>query len=194
MFALVPVVVAILVVVVVGVALLSRRGLLPPLDERIPVGTTVTVLAAGLSFAAAAANNAEIGGHLAVDPAIGAVFAVVAVFQAGWAVLYLALPTTGIAALGLLVNDAILLTWAWSKAVGLPFGSNPSTPEPIGVTDAAGALFEVLLILLLAVRLAPPAKRLLARPVRFGDAATLTAFGLLLIAAAAGAVVSGTVL
>ena len=65
-------------------------------------------------------------------------------------------------------------------------------PTPVALTDASGALFEVLLIVLLALRLAPQTRRLLARPVRFGDAATFTTFGLLLIAAAAGAAVSGT--
>ena len=190
--ALVPVVVATLVVVVVGVALLSRRGVLPPLDERIPIGVAVTVLAAGLSFAAAAANNAEIGRELDLDPRIGAVFTVIAVFQAAWGVLYLALSAPAIAALGLLANDLILLVWAWSRTVGLPFENPEGTPTPVALTDASGALFEVLLIVLLALRLAPQTRRLLARPVRFGDAATFTTFGLLLIAAAAGAAVSGT--
>jgi hypothetical protein len=191
MLALVPIVVATVVVVVVGVALLSRRGLLPPLDEPIPIGVAVTVFAAALSFGAAAANNAEIGSHLARDPTIGAVIAVVAVFQGGWGVLYLAMPSGGMAALGLLANDLILLLWAWSRTLGLPFGHPPWTAEPIALRDATAALFEVLLILLLAVRLAPQARRALAWPIPFRDAATVTTFGLLLIAAAAGAVVSG---
>jgi hypothetical protein len=177
----------------VAVTLLSRRGFLPPLDEALPVSIAVTVIASGLSFAAAAVHNAAIGAHFADDPRIGAAFVAMAVFQAGWAVLYLALPTSAVAAIGLVVNDVIVIAWGWSRTVGLPIGSHAGGPEPIGFQDLVATLLEVLLIVVLAVRLAPQVRPLLARSIRFGDAVIATTFGILVIAVVAGLAVSGFV-
>ena len=189
--ALVPALVLVLCAVLAGVALLSRHGLLPPLDEAVPLSVVVTVVAAGLSFAAAAVHNAAVGALFADDPRVGAAFVAMAVFQAGWGVLYLALATPAIAAAGLIANDAIVILWAWSRTLGLPFGSRPGVPEPVGFQDFVATLFEVLLVVLLAARLAPQAGPFLARSIRFGVAAITTTFGVLVIALVAALAVTG---
>lgn len=186
-----PVLVAVLFVVVVTVALLSRRGLLPPLDERIPAATSVTVVAATLSFGAAAVHNTVIADRFAEDPAVGVAFVAVVIFQAGWGVLYLALPGVAVAAAGLLANDVLVVLWVWSRSLGIPFGAHPGVPEPVGFIDSLAAVFEVLLIVLLVARLAPPLRTVLWRPMRFGDVAVLTTVAVVAIAVATGVAVTG---
>lgn len=186
-----PVLVAVLFVVIVAVVLLSRRGLLPPLDDRIPAATSMAVVAACLSFGAAAVHNAVIAEHFAEDPVVGVVFVVMAIFQAGWGVLYLALPGAAVAAAGLIANDALVVVWAWSRTIGLPFGAHPGVAEPVGFIDSLAAVFEVLLIVLLVARLAPPLRPILRRPVRFGDAAVLTTFAIAAIAVVTSVAVTG---
>ena len=186
-----PVLVAVLFVVIVAVALLSRRGLLPPLDDRIPAATSMAVVAACLSFGAAAVHNAVIAEHIAEDPVVGVVFVVMAIFQAVWGVLFLALPGAAVAAAGLIANDALVVVWAWSRTIGLPFGAHPGVAEPVGFIDSLAAVFEVLLIVLLVARLAPPLRPILRRPVRFGDAAVLTTFAIAAIAVVTSVAVTG---
>ena len=189
--ALFPVLVAALCAVIVVVTLLSRRGLLPPLDDAVPMGGVLTAFAVGLSFGAAAIHNALVPEHLAEDPLIGIAFVVMTVVQVAWGLLYLAAPTAVIAALGLFVNDAIVVTWAWSRTVGLPFGPNPNQPLAPGFVDLTATFLEVALILLLAIRLAPQARRLLTRPLKFGDAAIAAIFGVLIIGTVTGVAITG---
>lgn len=180
-----PSLVAALCLVILGVMLLARRGFVPPLEERVPAGAAVAVVAASLSFAAAALHNVRIGEHLAADPLLGAGFAAMTVFQVGWGVLFLAVPTTAVAALGLIGNDLIVLLWAWSRTGGLPTAGGP-TPQGIGVQEATTTLIELVLIVLLAARLAPQLRPWMLRQVRFGDAAIVTAFAVVLVAVVTG--------
>jgi hypothetical protein len=172
-----PVVVAALCAVIVAVTVLSRRGLLPPLDDTVPTSVLVTAVAVGLSVGAAAIHNAAIPAHFLEDPLIGIAFVVMAVLQLGWGLLYLATRSRVIALIGLLVNDAIVALWGWTRTVGLPFGPTPDQPEPVTFLDLTATFLEVLLIVLLAFRLAPQARRWLGRPLKFGDAAIITGFG-----------------
>ena len=182
---------AALCAVIVAVTVLSRRGLLPPLEEQVPVAGVVTALAAGLSVGAAAIHNAVIPEHLAEDPLIGLAFVVMTVLQLGWGLVYLAVPRAAIAVIGLLVNDGMVALWTWTRILGLPFGPETNRPEPVAFIDLTATFLEVALIVLLAVRLAPQARRLLARPLRFGDAAIATGFGVILIATVSGVAITG---
>ena len=53
LIALFPILVAALCLLILAVTALARRGFMPPLDERIPAGAAIAVLAASLAFAAA---------------------------------------------------------------------------------------------------------------------------------------------
>ncbi|MBM4407201.1 MAG: hypothetical protein FJ038_01050 [Chloroflexi bacterium] len=185
-----PVLVAALVVVIVAVTLLSRHGLLPPLDEGVPAATSMTILASALSFGAAALHNAAIADHFAQDPVVGATFVAAVVFQAGWGVLYLALPGAAVAAAGLIASDALVLFWAWPPILGLPFGAHPGVPEPVSFIESLAAVFEVLLIVLLVARLAPPLRPVLRRHMRFGNVAVVTTFAIVGIAIVTGVTVT----
>lgn len=186
-----PVLVVVLVAVSLAVVFLSQRGLLPPLDDRIPAATAMSVVAASLSFGAAAVHNALIAEHLAHDPLLGIAFVVMALFQAGWGLLYLALPGAAVAAVGLIANDAMVVFWAWSRWFGLPFGASAGAPVADGFLDSLAAAFEVLLIVLLAMRLAPQLRPILRRPVRFGGLAVVTTFAIVTIAAVTSVAVTG---
>ena len=186
-----PVLVAALFGVIVVVTMLSRRGLLPPLEERVPLVGVITAIAAGLSIGAAAIHNAVIPEHFGEDPLIGLAFVAMTVLQLGWGLIYLALPNTVIAFLGLVVNDGLIAFWAWTRTFGLPIGQQPDTPAPIAFIDVTATLLELLLIVLLVIILAPQARRLLDRPLRFGDAAIATVFGVIVIATVTGVAITG---
>jgi hypothetical protein len=107
------------------------------------------------------------------------------VFQVGWGVLFLAVPTTAVAALGLIGNDLIVVLWAWSRTGGFPTAGGP-TPQGIGIQEATTTLVELVLIVLLAARLAPQLRPWMRRQVRFGEAAVVTAFAVILVVVVTG--------
>lgn len=55
-------------------------------------------------------------------------------------------PSTRTRRLGIVVNAAIILVWAYTRTVGLPIGEFAGAPEPVGFPDAAAVVFELLLI------------------------------------------------
>jgi hypothetical protein len=185
------VLVAALCGVIVVVTVLSRRELLPPLEERVPLGGVIIAIAAGLSFGAAAIHNAVIPEHFGEDPLIGLAFVAMTVMQLGWGLLYLAVPNTVVAFIGLVVNDGLIALWAWTRTFGLPIGPEPDQPEAIAFIDVTATFLEILLIVLLVITLAPQARRLLDRPLRFGDAAIATVFGAIVIATVTGVAITG---
>lgn len=186
-----PLLVAALCGVIVVVTLLSRRGLLPPLEESVPLAGVITAIAAGLSLAAAAIHNAVIPEHFDQDPLVGLAFVAMAVLQLGWGLLYLAVPNTVVAFVGLVVSDGLIALWAWTRTFGLPMGPERNQPEPIAFIDVTATFLELLLITLLVITLAPQARRLLARPLRFGDAAIATVFGVIVIGTVTGVAITG---
>jgi hypothetical protein len=120
------------------------------------VGRSLTVMVAGLSAGAAVIHLAAAPHHYEEIGDLGAGFLAAAVFQGVWAVVCLSVPSGPSArtrSLGIVVNAAIVLAWAYTRTVGLPVGPFAGSPEPIGFPDAASVTFELLLIAgLLAVR------------------------------------------
>ncbi|HEV7810746.1 MAG TPA: hypothetical protein VGO64_09105 [Candidatus Limnocylindrales bacterium] len=113
---------------------------------------SVGLMMAGLSAGAAAIHLAAAPPHYAELGDLGAGFLASAAFQAWWAVRALGTPSRRLIDLGILVNVAIILTWAWTRTVGLPIGEFAGRAEPVGLPDGASIGFELGLVGLLVVR------------------------------------------
>jgi hypothetical protein len=138
---------------VVATAVADRRGLIP--GEAVYLSAWAPVLTAGLSLGAAAVHFAVIGEHFAEYPPYGLVFALLAWFQSGWAVAYVARPHPRLAVTAMAVNLAAVIVWLTSRTVGLPFGPERWVPEAVGAADTLASGLESLLTLGLVVALVP---------------------------------------
>lgn len=110
------------------------------------VGRSLAVMCAGLSAGAAIIHLVAAPHHYEELGDLGAGFLAAAVFQGVWAMACLSGPSTRTRRLGIVVNAAIILVWAYTRTVGLPIGEFAGAPEPVGFPDAAAVVFELLLI------------------------------------------------
>ncbi len=109
-----------------------------------------TVVAAGLSLAAAAIHLAAGPGHVTSLGDLGLGFYWAALFQAAFAIAVCAYPSSRrLAWTGLGVNLALIGAWAWSRTVGLPLIG----PEALGIADGTTVAFELGLMGVLTARL-----------------------------------------
>ena len=117
------------------------------------VDVALAVVVAALSLGAAAIHLAAAGEHAGElgDLALGFYF--VAAFQAAWGVRWLARRGRAMAWVGIGGNLAIAGAWLWSRVLGLPVGATPWHPEAVGAADALCTLFQVAIVVLLALRL-----------------------------------------
>lgn len=150
---------------VIGVVVtwLERRDLLGPVGSTVELGRMVPALVAGLSAGAAAIHFSMTSIHFAEFWGFGVFFAVVAWAQAVWAALYLLRTTHGVAALGLGGNLAVVLVWVLTRTIGLPLGLHNGEAEAVGTVDAMATIFELGLVIMLALVLLPRASRALER-------------------------------
>lgn len=88
-----------------------------------------------LSLGAGAIHATVTGDHFHESAILGMAFVAVTVFQLGWAVVVIARPAHRVLLAGAAVNTAAIAAWAVSRTVGLPVGSTPWTPEPVGAID-----------------------------------------------------------
>ena len=58
-------------------------------------------------------------------------------------------PGASTARVGVVVNAVVIVIWAMSRTTGLPIGSQPWVPEPVGFADLLATSFELGLIGLL---------------------------------------------
>lgn len=152
---LMPLLPALLIVTIVVGAFLDKRGLLGASDRMVSVYTPVAIIGATLSLAAAGIHFAVIEEHLEESAAEGVFFFALGAFQAIWAQFFLLRDDRRIAFVGGAVNAAVIGIWVVSRTIGLPFGTTPGTPEPVGLPDLMATSFELVLIGLLLPRLMP---------------------------------------
>jgi hypothetical protein len=152
---LMPLLPALLVATIVIATWLGKRGYLGKPDRMVSVFAPVAIIAAALSLAAAGIHFAVIQEHLDVDVGEGVFFFGIGVFQLIWAQAYLLRDDRRIAVAGAAVNAAVVVLWAVSRTVGLPFGPTPGVPESIGLVDLLATAFEIGLVGLLLPRVLP---------------------------------------
>ena len=122
--------------------------------------TMLVLLLAG----AGVVHAAVIPEHLQEWPAAGVFFAGVTVAQLGAAALVRARQGRALLALVAAASAGLLVLWAWSRTVGMPFGPEAWEPEAVGLADIASGLLElatvaVCVALAGSLRQSPPATR-----------------------------------
>lgn len=158
---------AALLVTAAGLGLVAVTWLVLPGSRR----RTLPGHLALCSAAAATIHFAVVWPHANESLLLGALFALAGAFQLAWAPLVLMRPSGRVLTAGAAVSVGIALAWAMSRTVGLPFGPETWSPEPVGLADTAATIFE-LAIATGALLL----RRELARPLR-GGAGRLAAQG-----------------
>lgn len=123
-----------------------QKGWLGGLDLRIVAGREVPLALATLSLGAGAIHFAVISAHFAEYWVFGVFFAVLAWYQAIWALLYALRPHRMLALTALLVNAGTVALWLWTRTVGVPIGPTAGELEPIGAPDVAATIFEVAIV------------------------------------------------
>jgi hypothetical protein len=98
---------------------------------------------AGLSAGAAGIHFAVAPGHLTEDLLAGYFFIAVAIAQTLWAILIPRYPQRRLLVIGALGNLLVAVIWLVVRLYGSPLGEHPWTPEPVGLTDAMSAAFEI---------------------------------------------------
>src|SRR4051812_23323334 len=114
---------------------------------------TAPVLAGGLSLLAAAIHAAVCPAHFTEAALYGWFFALSAVVQLGWAVLVLIRRSRSLLWLGLTGNLAVVVLWAATRTVGLPYGPEAGTVEAVGPLDVVASLAEVGVVVACALML-----------------------------------------
>jgi hypothetical protein len=117
-----------------------------------PVERSTSAILAGLSLGSAAIHLAAAPSHYVELGDLGAGFLVAAVLQAAWARSIVGGSSRRTVAAGVAINAGIIVAWAVTRTVGLPVGPTPGIAEPVGLPDGASTVFELLLLVGLAIR------------------------------------------
>ena len=109
----------------------------------IPVWLSVTgtALAGGI-------HGAMTGHHVHEAALLGWAMAVMCVGQLGWCLWVLFAPSARAVEIGVLGNLAVVVLWAWTRLVGIPFGIAGGLRQRIGPWDLSCTLLEVAAVLL----------------------------------------------
>jgi hypothetical protein len=127
----------------------SRRALrratkLSRPERSITAVEELALVAALLVFASSFIHSALIGDHFEEHWLMGVFFAVVTLGQAVWAVLIYGNPLNRrLLVAGVVGNLAVAVVWAISRTSGVPLGSHPWEPEPVGEVDLFATLDEL---------------------------------------------------
>lgn len=122
----------------------------------VPLGRAIAAPLATLSVAAAAIHFAVGPVHVVEYEPYGYAFLALAWFQALWAVGHAVRPNRFANLAAIVINAGAAVVWAWSRAVGLPFGPEPGVPEAVGSLDVVATVEELFLAgLLVTLALRP---------------------------------------
>lgn len=112
---------------------------------------------ASLSAGAAVSHFAMIPAHAQESLGVAMGFALAGWFQLVFAVAVVARPSARWLRANVVANLVVLAGWAVSRTVGLPFGPEAWTPEPISAVDALCSTLEALMVVGSLVALRRPA-------------------------------------
>ena len=104
-------------------------------------------LAALASVGAGLVHGAVVPHHQHEAAVLGWFFAVLCLAQLGWVVALLVHPVRAVVTAGVLGNLAVVLLWAWTRAVGVPLGVEGGAREGITPWDLTATALEVGLVL-----------------------------------------------
>jgi hypothetical protein len=102
--------------------------------------------AAVCSLAAAVVHGVVTPHHVHEAALLGWFFTLLTLAQAAWAVAALVAPRRQVVTLGVLMNLGVVALWAWTRAVGIPFGVGGGARQRVGVLDVTSTLLEVAIV------------------------------------------------
>lgn len=121
-------------------------------------GSDVTTWWLALTWAAAAAIHLAVTPeHFAKSPLLGAFFLLLGLAQCGYAVALVLGASRPLLAVGLVANLSVVLLWASTRLVGVPFGLGPR--EPAGAADLLATALEIGAVVLTWVALRRSSQR-----------------------------------
>jgi hypothetical protein len=113
-------------------------------DEQLPAPLWAMV---ATTVGAASIHGAMTAHHAREAALLGWAMAVMAVVQLAWAVAVLFVPVRRTVEVGVVGNLSVVVLWAWTRLVGVPFGITGGVRQRIGVWDATCTLLEVVAVL-----------------------------------------------
>jgi hypothetical protein len=128
----------------------ARAGLESDAGPGRPSARPSSALVIGIAVASAgcSATHAAVGpSHFHEATAFGVFFVVASALQAAWAVLVVRGADRLLLAVGVAGNAAVLVLWAITRTVGLPFGPEIWRPEAVAAPDMFAALLELTVVL-----------------------------------------------
>jgi hypothetical protein len=131
-----------------------RRGARRQEDRRMSRVTTERLLsgAANLSLIAALIHAWMGPEHLEEWWGYGLFFLAAAIFQASYAAALVRRPTSSLLRIGIVVNLAFIVLWAWTRTIGIPLlGPHAGEVEPVGAIDVVSKLAEAGVVALLVI-------------------------------------------
>lgn len=134
-------------------------------------GTTIPLLliAAALSYGAAAVHIAVVPEHFAESAPEGIAFAVLALFQLATGTLLQIGPSDRCKVAIVAVNLGATLMWTITRTTGVPLIADLASPEAMAIRDVAATAYELGIV---AVLLGLP--RAVAHGTRFGSIASMS--------------------
>jgi hypothetical protein len=103
---------------------------------------------AALSSAGAGVVHAVVTPHHTHEaPLLGWFFALLCAAQLAWVVVLLLRPVRAVVVAGVLGNVAVVLLWAWTRAVGIPLGVAGGARQRFTPWDLSATGLEVVLVL-----------------------------------------------
>lgn len=85
--------------------------------------------------------------HLHEAALLGWFFAILSLGQLVWVVVLLVEPRRAVVVSGVVANLGVVVLWAWTRAVGIPFGIAGGARERFTVLDVTATGLEVLVVL-----------------------------------------------
>jgi hypothetical protein len=141
--------------IVMGGPLLLMAGMFAALQldgrERRSTRSPLLPLLALCWLGAATTHLLVIGEHFEEAVVLGLFFVVLSVVQYAYAAVITRAPTRQLLAVGLLANAGIIVLWAYTRTVSVPFGLGAR--EQVGVADVTATVFEALALVLTAAAL-----------------------------------------
>lgn len=143
-------------------------------------GEDLQVLAVAALMGSAAVHAAVVPKHLDHWPAAGAFFAVLALLEGASAATLLVRLRWPVALAALTVSLVPLPVWVVSRTVGLPFGPEAGSPEPVAWADLAAVSLTVAAVVLtgLLLRATAPEHWRFTRVAAWGPRLALAAVAL----------------
>ena len=113
-------------------------------EEQLPV---LLWLMVGTTTASGAVHAGVTPHHLHEAALLGWAMAVMCLVQLGWAVWLLLTPRTRLVEVGVLGNLGVVVLWAWTRLLGVPFGIAGGLRQRVGPWDVTCTLLEVTAVL-----------------------------------------------